>query len=177
MTWGDFGYGWRGSEGSPSDGAKIGRQVLATTDSLGILGGLGWTWDYDNAVRLTEAVPGAGSVHGRAPPSPLDSDRFTFRYGEGDELLERLREATAEVDTFDSGDYGRITARDGAASPTTPSAAAWTTTATPTAGTGAASSSKSRSNPPGPTPTATASPMSVPTPATASPTPTTPRAA
>ena len=27
--WGSFGFGWRGNEGSPSDGAKLGRAVLA----------------------------------------------------------------------------------------------------------------------------------------------------
>ena len=115
VSWGDFGYGWRGYDGAPSDGAKIGRQVLGATSEHGVLAGLGWTWDYDNAVRLTEAIPGVGDVQGRAPPSGSTADRFTFSYGEGDQLLERLREATGDSEIFESGDYGRITSRDGAA--------------------------------------------------------------
>ncbi len=113
VAWGDFGYGYRGNDGAPSDGTKIGRQVLASTTGLGVLSGLGWTWGYDNAVRLTEAVPGTGSIQGRAPPSAEDGDRFRFEYGEGDELLRRLREATGQVEEFESGDYGRLTSRDG----------------------------------------------------------------
>ena len=89
--------------------------MLGATSEHGVLAGLGWTWDYDNAVRLTEAIPGVGDVQGRAPPSGSTADRFTFSYGEGDQLLERLREATGDSEIFESGDYGRITSRDGAA--------------------------------------------------------------
>jgi RHS repeat-associated protein len=115
ISWGDFGFGWRGHDGSPADGAKIGREVLGATSEHGLLAGLGWTWSYDNAVRLTEAVPGAGDVTGMPPPAGLTADRFTFSYGTGDELLSRLREATGESEDFTSGDYGRIATRDGVA--------------------------------------------------------------
>ncbi len=121
VPWGDFGYGWRGDEGAPSDGAKVGRQVLGTAaGEAGVLAGLGWSWGYDAGVRLGEAVPGPGSLTGTptetgGAPDPEAADRFTFGYGAGDELQERVREATGAVDRFTLGDYGRIAARDGAA--------------------------------------------------------------
>ncbi len=115
VPWGDFGYGWRGYEGAPSDGAKIGRQVLDASGQAGVLADLGWSWGYDAGVRLSEAVPGAGSLSGTGPASsPESADRFTFGYGDGDELQERVREATGAVDRFTLGDYGRIASRDGA---------------------------------------------------------------
>ncbi|HSL81419.1 MAG TPA: hypothetical protein VLF66_01500, partial [Thermoanaerobaculia bacterium] len=115
VSWGSFGFGWRGHEGVPADGAKIGREVLGAASEAGLLAGLGWTWDYDAGVRLREAVAGAGNLGGLAPAGDDTSDRFTFTYGTGDELLERLREATGEVDAFTHGSYGRIESRDGAA--------------------------------------------------------------
>jgi len=117
-SWGDFGYGWRGHEGEPSDGVKIGRQVLSTqsagaTSNVGVLDGLGWSWDYDAGVRLATASSGAGDLSGRPLPEGQGADRFTYEYGAGDELLGQLREATGTATRFTTGDYGRIATRDG----------------------------------------------------------------
>ncbi|HEX2253191.1 MAG TPA: hypothetical protein VHQ65_07985, partial [Thermoanaerobaculia bacterium] len=115
VAWGDFGFGWRGNDGSPADGAKIGRQVLGSPGEMGLLAGLGWSWIYDNGVRLRTAIPGLGDLEGRGPPAVAGNDQFTFGYGEGDELVERVRQATGDVDLFTPGAYGRLEAFDGAA--------------------------------------------------------------
>jgi RHS repeat-associated protein len=110
-VWGQFGFGWRGNEGTPSDGVKLGRQVM-NSNSTSLLAGLGWAWGYDGGVRLSSAAAGEGSLSGQAPP---EGETFRFSYGEGDELERIVREATGQVAEFATGTYGRITSRNGAA--------------------------------------------------------------
>ncbi len=116
-TWGQFGYGWRGSATSPSDGAKLGRAALPSTPTLpNLTAGLGWSWGYDAATRLTGAASGNGDLTGASldnGTATLDKHRFT--YGEGDELERLVRESTGAITAVESGPYGRITSRNGQA--------------------------------------------------------------
>ena len=113
-TWGQFGYGWRGSVTSPSDGAKLGRAALPSTPTLpNLTAGLGWSWSYDAATRLTGAASGQGDLTGASPE--IVTERYGFTYGEGDELERLVRESTGAVTAVESGPYGRITSRNGQA--------------------------------------------------------------
>ena len=113
-SWGQFGYGWRGNEGSPQDGAKLGREVLALgPGSPNLLAGMGWSWGYDGGVRMTFAAAGAGDVLGRAPPESAQAETYRYAYGAGDELERIVREATGEIAELKTGKYGRIEARNG----------------------------------------------------------------
>ena len=113
-VWGQFGFGWRGNEGTPSDGAKLGRQVM-NSNSTSLLAGLGWAWGYDGGVRLSLAAAGDGNLTGQNPPQGSGVETFRFDYGEGDELEKIVREATGQVAELATGTYGRITSRNGAA--------------------------------------------------------------
>ncbi|HYU34352.1 MAG TPA: Ig-like domain-containing protein [Thermoanaerobaculia bacterium] len=114
-TWAAFGFGWRGNEGTPSDGAKLGRQVLqlsgATAD---LFAGMGWSYGYDGGVRLSFATSGNGSLDGQAPAPGSDAESFSFKYGAGDELSQIVREATGQIAELQTGDYGRILSCNGA---------------------------------------------------------------
>ncbi len=115
VTWGSFGFGWRGHEGDPADGAKIGRQVLPSDpDEPDLFAGLGWSWSYDGGVRLVRATAGAGDLLGLAPPAGSGAESFTFGYGEGDQLERLVREATGDIAELETGAYGRILSRNGA---------------------------------------------------------------
>ncbi|HSF39574.1 MAG TPA: Ig-like domain-containing protein [Thermoanaerobaculia bacterium] len=113
--WGQFGFGWRGHEGTPEDGAKLGRKVLrpgsATAD---LFAGLGWSYGYDAGVRLSFASAGSGDLEGQEPPPGSGAETFRFGYGEGDELERIVRESTGQIAGFETGDYGRILSRNGA---------------------------------------------------------------
>ncbi|HKV12058.1 MAG TPA: polymorphic toxin-type HINT domain-containing protein [Thermoanaerobaculia bacterium] len=112
--WGAFGFGWRGNEGQPSDGAKLGRQVLSlSTASADLFAGLGWAFGYDGGVRLSFAAAGAGSLDGQAPAGS-HAETFRFDYGSADELARIVREATGQIAEIDTGKYGRILSRNGA---------------------------------------------------------------
>ncbi|MFL6203232.1 MAG: Ig-like domain-containing protein [Thermoanaerobaculia bacterium] len=113
-VWGQFGFGWRGNEGKPADGAKLGREVMNPAGSSSLLAGLGWAWEYDGGVRLSYAGAGQGSLAGQRPPSGAGAETFSFGYGEGDELDRIVREATGQVAELATGTYGRITSRNGA---------------------------------------------------------------
>jgi len=115
ISWGAFGYGWRGNEGTPSDGAKLGRQVLAhSSGAPDLFAGLGWSWEYDGGVRLSSAAAGPGDLKGQIPPPGTGAETFRFGYGEGDELNRIVRESTGQIASMETGKYGRITARNGA---------------------------------------------------------------
>ncbi|HKH43760.1 MAG TPA: Ig-like domain-containing protein [Thermoanaerobaculia bacterium] len=112
--WAAFGFGWRGNEGTPSDGAKLGRQVLQLTGaSADLFSGMGWAYGYDGGVRLSFAAAGEGDLKGQ-PPAGSDADTFRFDYGTGDELARIVREATGQISELQTGDYGRIVSREGA---------------------------------------------------------------
>ncbi len=112
--WGKFGFGWRGNEGKPGDGAKLGREVLhpngATAD---LFAGLGWSYGYDGGVRLNAATAGEGSLDGNLQAAGA-TESFSFGYGEGDELEQIVRESTGQIADIQTGDYGRILSRNGA---------------------------------------------------------------
>jgi RHS repeat-associated protein len=112
VSWGRFGYGWRGHEGEAADGAKLGRQVLGTTSGIDVAASLGWWWSYDAGVRLASAESGRGSVAGGASP---DGEAWRYGYGEGDELERIVREGAGAIAELETGIYGRILARDGVA--------------------------------------------------------------
>jgi RHS repeat-associated protein len=109
QIWGQFAYGWRGSEGDPRDGAKIGRLAQAGT-GLDLFAGMGWSWDYDAGVRLSAAIPGRGSVSGNPAAEALG---FRYVFGEGDELQRIVDDYAGKVDNVETGAYGRIASRDG----------------------------------------------------------------
>lgn len=114
--WGGFGFGWRGNEGTPSDGAKLGRQVLpAASGSPDLFSGLGWAWGYDGGVRLTSATSGQGDLKGEGSATGDAAETFRFGYGEGDQLSQLIRQSTGQIAALTTGEYGRITARNGAA--------------------------------------------------------------
>ncbi|MEM8930713.1 MAG: RHS repeat-associated core domain-containing protein [Acidobacteriota bacterium] len=110
-TWGQFAFGWRGTEGDPRDGVKIGRlAVRGNADGLDAFAGMGWSWDYDAGLRLSSAVPGRGDLQGRRQARQAG---FRYDYARGDELDRLVDEAAGTVGDVDSGAYGRITGRDG----------------------------------------------------------------
>ncbi len=111
-VWGQFAFGWRGVDGDPRDGAKVGRQVKTGEDAGGIdlFAGMGWAWQYDAGVRLTEAYPGRGNLTG---DRPHNVDGFTYGYGEGDELDRLVNQAAGTLGNVETGAYGRILSRDG----------------------------------------------------------------
>ncbi len=114
--WGKFGFGWRGHEGTPSDGAKIGREVLqAGASSPELFAGLGWSWAYDAGVRLDAAAAGKGDLLGRLPTPGSGGETYGYDYGKGDELERIIREATGQIVELEPGTYGRIGKRDGVA--------------------------------------------------------------
>jgi YD repeat-containing protein len=114
-AWGAFGFGWRGNEGTPQDGAKLGRQVFSGgPDSPDLFAGLGWSWGYDGGVRLSYAAAGNGDLAGREAPAGGDAETFRFGYGAGDELARIVREANGQVAELVTGDYGRLLSRNGA---------------------------------------------------------------
>ena len=111
-TWGQFALGWRGVDGDPRDGVKIGRQVKTGLDAggLDLFAGMGWTWKYDVGVRMHEAYPGRGNLDGvnaRQVPG------FIYDYGEGDELDRIVDQFAGKVVDVETGAYGRIASRDG----------------------------------------------------------------
>ena len=106
QIWGQFNYGWRGTEGDPRDGAKIGRQ--ASKQGLDLFAAMGWSWDYDVAQRLIGAFPGRGSLTGT---TSSDAIGFRYEYGEGDELELIIDEYAGKLDNIETGAYGRITKR------------------------------------------------------------------
>ena len=112
-TWGQFAFGWRGMDGDPRDGAKVGRQVKTGLDAGGIdlFAGMGWSWQYDGGVRLTEAYPGRGNLTG---DRPHDTAGFVYDYGKGDELDRIVDQAAGTIGNVETGAYGRILSRDGA---------------------------------------------------------------
>jgi RHS repeat-associated protein len=110
-VWGQLAYGWRGNEGTPQDGAKIGRLAIAGGANLDLFAGMGWTWDYDAGVRLADAVPGRGDLSGVAPPG--SGDGFRYEYGKGDELERIVREAESNAAELETGPNGRLLERDG----------------------------------------------------------------
>jgi RHS repeat-associated protein len=114
--WGAFGFGWRGNDGSPSDGVKLGRQVLSlpTTASADLFTGLGWAFGYDGGVRLSFAAAGEGNLNGQEPAPGGDAETFRFGYGTADELARIVREATGQISELATGKYGRILSRNGA---------------------------------------------------------------
>lgn len=115
-AWGGFGFGWRGNEGNLSDGAKLGRSVLAVPPQQpNVFAGLGWAWSYDAGVRLKHATAGAGDIDGRGPPAGEGDESYDFGYGQGDELERIVREATGRVAELETGEYGRIVSRNGRA--------------------------------------------------------------
>jgi hypothetical protein len=108
QIWGQFGFGYRGHEGDPRDGAKVGR--LAISAGRDLFAGAGWSWSYDAGVRLAEATAGRGDLLGANP----DKDpSFHYRYGKGDELQQIVDEASGKVAGIETGAYGRITKRNG----------------------------------------------------------------
>ena len=111
-TWGQFAFGWRGADGDPRDGAKIGRQVKTGLDAggLDVFAGMGWAWKYDAGVRLSEAYPGRGDLEGR---NLTGGDGFVYDYGEGDELDRIVDQAAGRIADVETGAYGRILNRDG----------------------------------------------------------------
>ena len=111
-TWGQFAFGWRGVDGDPRDGAKIGRQVKMGLDAggLDVFAGMGWAWKYDAGVRLSEAYPGRGDLGGR---NLTGADGFVYDYGEGDELDRIVDQAAGRIADVETGAYGRILKRDG----------------------------------------------------------------
>ncbi|HWN41061.1 MAG TPA: polymorphic toxin-type HINT domain-containing protein [Thermoanaerobaculia bacterium] len=112
--WGSFGFGWRGNEGAAADGTKTGRKVLGlSAPSADLFAGMGWAFGYDAGVRLSFAASGAGDLSGGLAPG-ADADVFRFNYGTGDELARIVREATGQIAELETGDYGRILARNGA---------------------------------------------------------------
>lgn len=110
-VWGQFGFGWRGTEGDPRDGTKIGRMAIEGA-GLDLFAGQGWSWDYDAGVRLSGAWPGRGDLEGR---KPLDGVGFLYTYGKGDELEKVIDEAAGTVAATETGAYGRIISRGGEA--------------------------------------------------------------
>ena len=90
-TWGQFEVGWR-----QTDGAKLSRPTVGSS-----FAGLGWSYDYDAAVRLTSAGG--------------NQDRWSFGYGQGDERTTEQREQTGELIPFGTGADGRIITRGGVA--------------------------------------------------------------
>jgi RHS repeat-associated protein len=112
--WGQFGFGWRGNEGTPSDGVKLGREVMnPASGSPSLLASMGWSWGYDGGVRLNAAAAGKGDLKGRIP-QPGATESFSFGYGKGDELERIVRESTGSIAELTTGDYGRILSRNGA---------------------------------------------------------------
>ncbi|MCP4654599.1 MAG: hypothetical protein GY856_04165, partial [bacterium] len=111
VVWGQFGFGWRGNDGDPRDGVKMGRVVGGLPEGLDLFAGMGWSWNYDAGVRLSYAASGSGDAEGRAPPSPVDS--FHYEYGQGDELERIIREAEGTIVELTIGVEGRITHRNG----------------------------------------------------------------
>ncbi|HET9768630.1 MAG TPA: hypothetical protein VFS60_17420, partial [Thermoanaerobaculia bacterium] len=112
--WGKFGFGWRGHEGTPSDGAKIGREVLqAGGNSPELFAGLGWSWAYDAGVRLDAAAAGKGDLLGRMPTPGSGGETYGYDYGKGDELERISREATGQIVELEPGTYGRPGKRSG----------------------------------------------------------------
>lgn len=109
-TWGQFGFGYRGSEGDPRDGAKIGREVMAG-QGFDLFAGQGWSWDYDAGVRLSAAWSGRGDLQGGEPEG---QDGFRYEYGKGDELERVVDESAGTVANTETGAYGRIVSRGGA---------------------------------------------------------------
>lgn len=106
--WGRFGFGYRGNQGDPRDGAKIGRQAIGVGEDL--FAGLGWSWGYDAGVRLNEAKAGRGSLTGEAK-----GPAFRYECGQGDELHQIVDETSGKVTGIVTGAYGRIVSRNGAA--------------------------------------------------------------
>lgn len=116
-TWGQFGYGWRGTATAPSDGARLGRAAIpAAPNAPNLTAGLGWSWSYDAATRLTGAASGIGDLTGASLDNGTATfDKHRFTYGEGDELERLVRESTGAITVVESGPYGRITSRNGQA--------------------------------------------------------------
>ncbi len=113
-VWGQLGLGWRGNDGDPRDGAKIGRLAVdGQAGGLDLFAGLGWSWSYDAGVRLQTAVSGRGDLEGEARGETVDS--FRYEYSEGDELQRIIHASAGEITDFDAGAYGRVTGRDGIA--------------------------------------------------------------
>ena len=98
-TWGGFGFGWRGTEGDPRDGAKVGRVVTGA----GITDGMGWSWDLDVAMRLVEGHSGAGSYLMGDSAGSVRS--LGFSYGEGDQL-EHMTRSDGDTAFFAAGGAG-----------------------------------------------------------------------
>jgi RHS repeat-associated protein len=109
VIWDQMAFGWRDSDGH-HDGAKIGRKVLGK--GAGILAGMGWSWGLDNALRLTSAFSGTGSLEEHDPTGSIEE--FTYSYSEGDEL-EWMSSTSQGRSDFEAGAYGRIESRDGIA--------------------------------------------------------------
>ncbi len=111
-TWGQFAFGWRGIDGDSRDGAKIGRQVKTGSNAGGIdlFAGMGWAWNYDVGVRLTEAYPGRGDLQGR---NVDQSEGLVYEYGEGDEIERIIDQSAGEITDVETGPYGRILKRGG----------------------------------------------------------------
>ncbi|HYH47079.1 MAG TPA: polymorphic toxin-type HINT domain-containing protein, partial [Thermoanaerobaculia bacterium] len=96
-------------------GTKTGRKVLGlSAPSADLFAGMGWAFGYDAGVRLSFAASGAGDLSGLPPAPGADADVFRFNYGTGDELARIVREATGQIAELETGDYGRILARNGA---------------------------------------------------------------
>ena len=110
-VWGQFGFGWRGYEGDPQDGVKLGRLAVAPDSGggLDLFGGMGWSWSYDAGVRMSSAFAGRGSLDGQ--PGERENEEYRYRYGKGDELERIVRQASGEVAEFEIGDQGRLLAR------------------------------------------------------------------
>ena len=102
-AWGAFAFGWRGTSDTQDDGAKVGRRVLS--DPVGLLAGLGWSWDVQSDQRLWAAFAGDGSVTGDDPSGALST--FRFDYGIADQLGRMTYEEAGDVRSLDAGDYGR----------------------------------------------------------------------
>ncbi|MCP4573630.1 MAG: hypothetical protein GY838_14825, partial [bacterium] len=66
-VWGQFSFGWRGTEGDPRDGVKLGRGAVDALQGggLDLFAGMGWSWVYDAGVRLSHAIAGRGDIQGR----------------------------------------------------------------------------------------------------------------
>jgi len=108
QVWGRFGFGYRGHEGDPRDGAKVGRLAMNVGNDL--IASIGWSWNYDAGVRLSEATPGRGELLGT--PDAEDPG-FRYQYGKGDELQRIVDEAAGKTTGIETGAYGRIVRRDG----------------------------------------------------------------
>jgi RHS repeat-associated protein len=110
QVWGQLAFGWRGNDGTPQDGVKIGRLAVAGGPGLDLFAGMGWTWNYDAGVRLAHATSGRGDLQGIPPPGSDES--FRYEYGKGDELERIVRESEGRISKLEVGPHGRISHRD-----------------------------------------------------------------